>query len=83
MTTTLATNAAIDFAATNGFGEPIEFEGACPGCVGVYLLDSCGCLPDHLVAGGRLDRPRCDASGEPGLDPHRRKHFFVEGVRWS
>lgn len=72
----------IDFTAVNGFGEPIEFEGACPACAGVYLLDAHGHLPAHKVAGGRLDRPHCDASGTPGLDPHRRRPFFVEGVRF-
>jgi hypothetical protein len=81
MTATLTTT-VIDFTATNGFGEPIEFEGTCPGCAGVYALDEHGCLPEHPIAGGRLDRPHCNESGTPGRDPHRRKPFFVEGVRF-
>jgi hypothetical protein len=82
MTATLTTDRLIDFTATNGFGEPIEFEGTCGTCAGVYLLDDHGRLPEHKEAGGRLDRPHCDASVTPGRDPHRRRPFFVEGVRF-
>jgi hypothetical protein len=72
----------IDFAATDGFGDPRYWDGDCPRCPGAYLLDTAGRLPDHKVAGGRLDRPHCTGSGEPGHNPRRAHLCYVEGVRY-
>lgn len=73
------TAVAIDFAARDALGDPIDWEGDCRGCPGTYLLDTAGRLPMHKVAGGRTDRPHCAGSGEPGRAPRRARYFYVEG----
>lgn len=84
MTTATVDATTIDFAATNAFGDSILYDGRCPNpdCAEQYTLDTCGCLPDHPVAGSGPGRPHCDGSGQPGLEPHRARYFFLEGVRW-
>lgn len=61
--------------------DPVELEGTCPCCPAVHLVDEHGAMPTHKIP-PTIGRPLCDGSGQPALDIHPRKHFYVEGVRY-
>jgi hypothetical protein len=58
-------------------------EGTCPSskCHAVLPLDGRQ-IPEHPRAGSWLRPRRCPCSGWLARDPHPRKHFYVEGVRF-
>jgi hypothetical protein len=61
--------------------EAPELEGTCPRCPAVHLVDEHGAMPVHKIP-PTIGRPVCAGSGQPALDIHPRKPFFVEGVRF-
>jgi hypothetical protein len=66
--------------------EPSErvTEGTCPSvtCQAVYPLNEYGQVPEHPRANEWATPRRCPCSGWLARDPHPRKHFYVEGVRF-
>jgi hypothetical protein len=58
-------------------------EGTCPStsCRAVYELTPAGQMPEHPRANEWAPR-RCPCSGWLARNPQRRKHFYVEGVRF-
>jgi hypothetical protein len=61
--------------------EPPVIEGDCPACRGVFELTPTGQVPEHARP-DRGQRRRCPCSGWLARNPHPRKYFFVEGVRF-
>jgi hypothetical protein len=61
-------------------------EGTCPSssCGAVYALTASGQIPEHTRANrwARSRPGRCPCSGWLARDPHPRKYFYVEGVRF-
>jgi hypothetical protein len=61
--------------------EAEEWEGGCPECPAVCLVDEDGAVTEHYLP-TEHGRPLCTGSGKPAIDVHERPHWTVEGVQW-